>query len=125
MSFRQLKKSIKSAVSGLIYVFKNEQNFRIQVAVAIFVVIGLLALPLNKVEILIILSIIFAVLVMEILNTAIEKFADLLKPRLHFYVKSVKDIMAGATLLVSLCAMLIGLIVFLPYLVVLFKKVLF
>ena len=120
MKLKKFKKSCKSAGQGLIYVFKNEINFRIEISVAILVFIGLFLFPLTKTEVLWVLLMVFAVLIMEILNTAIEKFADLLKPRLHFYVKSVKDIMAGATLLMSLCAVLVGIIIFYPYLLTLF-----
>ena len=55
------------------------------------------------------------VLTMELLNTALEYFTDLLKPRLHQYVESIKDIMAGAVFLTSACAIVVGLLIFVPY----------
>ena len=114
-------KSLRDAISGLGLVFKNERNFRIQTVLAVAVFVAMFFFPLSKTEILLTTALVFAVLVMEILNTAIELFSDLLKPRLHHYVKSVKDIMAGAVFLTSLCALIIGLMIFLPHLIQLFR----
>ena len=58
---------------------------------------------------------------MEILNTALEYFTDLLKPRLHSYVYTIKDLMSAAVLVSSLGAVTVGLIIFIPYLVDFFK----
>jgi diacylglycerol kinase len=54
---------------------------------------------------------------MEILNTALEKFTDLLKPRLHHYVSYIKDIMAGGVLITAIGALVGGGLLFYPYLV--------
>jgi diacylglycerol kinase len=52
------------------------------------------------------------VLVLELLNTSIEHLVDLVKPRLNEYVKEVKDVMAGAVLLASVFAVIIGAVIF-------------
>lgn len=121
MSLKKLFKSLKDAVEGLGYVFKNEQNFRIQIIVAIITIVLTFYFPLTRPEILLVLSLIFAVLVMETLNTALENLADLLKPRLHHYVKNIKDIMAAAVLLTSLGAAVVGILIFLPHILDLFR----
>ena len=64
-----------------------------------------------------ILLLIFLVMILELINSAVEKFADVLKPRLDLQVQTVKDIMAGMVLLASLGAILIGLVIFYPHLV--------
>jgi undecaprenol kinase len=61
------------------------------------------------------------VLAMELLNTALEYFTDLLKPRLHHYVLVIKDTMAAAVLITSLGALIIGLIIFIPHFIRLIK----
>ncbi|MFH1291900.1 MAG: diacylglycerol kinase [bacterium] len=120
-SIKRLLKSFKSAGRGIVYVFENEQNFRIQIFVGILVMTMAVGFPLRTWEMILMILLILMVLIMEILNTALEKLNDLLKPRLHHYVYVVKDIMAGGVLLTSLVALLIGLIIFIPYLVKLFK----
>lgn len=121
MKINRFLKSFKDAFVGLKMVFKNERNFRVQVGVACLVFLAMAIFPLSNTEKLLTVAIIFAVLVMEIINTAIEIFLDLLKPRLHHYVKNVKDIMAGAVFLTSLCALIVGLMIYLPHLIKLFR----
>lgn len=56
------------------------------------------------------------VILMEIVNSSVERVTDVLKPRINGYVKEIKDIMAAAVMLSSLAALIIGLIIFLPHL---------
>lgn len=121
MPFHRFRKSFFDALSGLKYAFQNEQNFRAQSVIAFFVLVATFFFPLRQWEIILVITMALVVLVTELLNTAIERFTDLLKPRLHHYVKAVKDIMAGAVLLTSLGALVIGLIIFVPYFIEIFK----
>jgi diacylglycerol kinase len=116
MKINRLKKSLSDAIRGIVNVFQIEQNFRIQVLVAVFVVALMLVLRVSKAEMIVLLLLIVAVLTLELLNSALERFVDLLKPRLHLQVGAVKDIMAAMVLLVSLGALVIGLLIFWPYL---------
>lgn len=116
MSLRRLVKSFVDAVHGLKHVFKSEQNFRIQVLVGIFVFIAAIYFPLHNWEVILLILLVLLVLLVEILNTVFEYFSDLLKPRLHHYVGVIKDVMAGAVLLTSLVALIVGTIIFYPYL---------
>ncbi len=50
----------------------------------------------------------------KMLNTAIEKLTDMVSPEIHPKAKVVKDLAAGAVLMASIAAAVIGLIVFLP-----------
>lgn len=119
--FRRLYKSFSYALHGLVLTFKQEQNFRIQVVVGILVIAAALSLPLRGWELVVMIGLVMAVLVMELLNTVVEHFTDLLKPRLHHYVSTIKDIMAGAVLLTALGAAIIGILIFYPHLVNLVK----
>lgn len=117
MSVRRFGLSIKDALNGIKEAFKSEQNFRIQFVIALLVFLAAAFFPLKASETLLVILMVFFVLVMELLNTALEKFIDLLKPRLHYYAKVVKDIMAAAVFLTSLCALIVGLVIFIPYLI--------
>lgn len=121
MSLKRLLKSFVDAFHGLKYAFWHEQNFRIQIFLAFIVVALTLIFPLKIWEIIILILLIVAVLTVELLNTVLEYFADLLKPRLHHYVLVIKDMMAGAVLISSLGALAIGLIIFLPHFIALLK----
>lgn len=115
MNFRKLTQSFKNALKGVKYVFVNEQNFRLQVLGGILALILMWLFRLRKSEMIVILLLITIVLTLELLNSALEKFADLLKPRLSYQIEVVKDIMAAMVFLASLSALIIGLIIFWPY----------
>lgn len=65
----------------------------------------------------VILLLVLSVLILELLNSALEKFLDILKPRLQLHVARVKDIMAAMVLLASIGALVIGGMIFLPYII--------
>ena len=54
------------------------------------------------------------VFIAEMFNTAIEFLTDIASPEIHPKAKMVKDVAAGAVLIASLAAVLIGIIIFLP-----------
>jgi diacylglycerol kinase len=121
MSAKRFFQSFRDAYEGIRFAFEHESNFRFQLFAALVVLFFTAWLPLRGSELLLVLVMVFMVLVVELLNTAIERFIDLLKPRLHHYAKTVKDVMAGAVFLTSLAALIVGIIIFTPYVVRLFK----
>jgi undecaprenol kinase len=112
---RTLKKSFSYALKGFKYAWKHEQNFRLQSYAALFVVVLMLVLQVKAWEAVALIGVIIAVLVLELVNTVIEKFIDLLKPRLHHYSGVIKDLMASVVLLSSIGAVIVGVIIFYPY----------
>lgn len=116
MSLRRLLNSFADALRGLKHVFQSEQNFRIQILFGALVLVAAIYFPLPNWQVIVLILLILLVLLVEILNTVFEYFSDLLKPRLHHYVGVIKDIMAGAVLLTSLVALVVGVIIFYPYL---------
>ncbi len=109
-------KSFHVAIRGIILVWREERSFQIQTAVAALVIFLMLIAPLKSWERIILLLIIALVLILEILNTIVERFVDMVKPRLNSYVGVIKDMMAGAVLVMSFVAAIIGLIIFIPHL---------
>jgi undecaprenol kinase len=114
-SFKKLFKSFHYATRGLKYVLKNEQNFQIEILGAFFVIILMFIFPTRSLEKIALFIVIFAVLVMELINTIFERVVDILKPRVHPYAQLVKDVMAAAVLLSSIGAVIVGVIIFWPY----------
>lgn len=103
------------AWEGIRYALRHHRSFAIQVLVG-FLVIGLgLILGVTKTEWLILLLVVFAVLVAELLNTAVETALDYVAKEHHVDVKVAKDVAAGGVLVTAIGAVVIGLIIFLPY----------
>ena len=120
MKIKKLLTSFKNAFHGLVYVFKNEQNFRIQIFIAILVILGMFLFPLGKYEVIALLLLILLVLILELINSTFEIFIDVTRPRLHHKAKLIKDIMAGTVFISSLGALILGVIIFWPYIIELF-----
>jgi len=120
-SFQKLFKSFHYATRGLKYVLKHEQNFQIEILGGFFVIILMYLFPTRSLEKIALFIVIFAVLVMELINTIFERMVDMLKPRVHPYAQLVKDVMAAAVLLSSIGAVIVGIIIFYPY----FKELFF
>ncbi len=121
--FRSLLKSFSHAWRGLRLAFRTERSFRIQVAVAVMIMAALLLFPLAHEERIIILLAIAAVLVLELLNSTVERMVDLLKPRLNPYVGDIKDLMAGIVLIASIFAAMIGTLILWPHVRIIFSRV--
>ncbi|KKU48114.1 hypothetical protein A3H10_01710 [Candidatus Uhrbacteria bacterium RIFCSPLOWO2_12_FULL_46_10] len=115
-NLQRLVKSFRHAFHGLQYAWRAEQNFRIQVivAIAVFAVALYFKLSVARVVVLVMMSVI--VLALELLNTFFEKLVDLLSPRLHYAVGVLKDLLAAAVLVSSLGALIVGFLIFWPYL---------
>lgn len=112
---KNMTQSFRAAFRGLLRAFKGERTFRVMVTFALIVLILVSILPLTSAERLMLLLVTGLVLVLELLNTMVERFIDLLKPRLSTYVRDVKDLMAAAVLVAAVFAAMIGLIIFVPY----------
>lgn len=97
-------------------IFKEEQNFRIQILAGAVALTLMFVLPTRNWEKTALILVVSFVLVLELINSIFERVVDMMKPRVHFYVEAVKDIMAAAVFLASLAALAVGLIIFLPYL---------
>lgn len=117
MRITHLGKSVIHAWHGLTYVFRHEQNFRIQVFVGCVVALLAVVLGVRKAEYIVLGMLILAVLSLELINSALEKFFDVAHPRLRFHIGIAKDIMAGLVLMISLGALVIGGIIFWPYVI--------
>jgi len=114
---RRLYKSFIYAIRGLLKTFREEQNLRIQTTIGLLVVFLGFYFKISRFEWLALILVIGLVILMEIANSAIERVTDVLKPRINGYVKEIKDIMAAAVMLASIMAVIVGLIIFLPYLI--------
>ncbi|HBI97119.1 MAG: diacylglycerol kinase [Candidatus Falkowbacteria bacterium GW2011_GWC2_38_22] len=117
INLKRLVKSFKYAFKGLLKVFKEEQNLRIQAFFAMIVIVLALFFQINRLEWILLIFVISLVMLMELANSAVERIADILKPRIDDYVKEIKDIAAAGVMLSSFVAVIIGLIIFFPYII--------
>lgn len=117
MNVNQLFKSFRYAVRGFGHLWRSEQNFRIQIFAGAVALAAAWFFPLSTWQRITIVLLVAMVLVLEIINSVIERLADVLKSRLHPSVRDMKDMMATAVLLASLVALIIGVIILYPFVV--------
>lgn len=115
ISVKQFFRSLKRAWRGIGDVARSEQSFRIQLVVSALVLLLSAYLPLLMWERILLLLLIAAVLVLEIINSILERLADAVHPRLHPMIREVKDMMAGAVLLTSATAAIVGFVLLGPH----------
>lgn len=109
-------KSVGYALQGLRFALATQANFRIQV-VAALACIGLgLLWRISADDWRWAILAIALVLTAELVNTAFEHLCDVVQPELHASVRAAKDVAAGAVLVTSIAAAVIGVLVFWPYL---------
>jgi len=106
--------SFKYASAGLWFVVCTQRNFRFHLVATVGVLGlgGFLHLSLQSWAIL--LLTIGSVLGAEIVNTAAETLVDLASPDYHPLAKQVKDLAAGAVLLVAMVSIMVGLLILGP-----------
>lgn len=115
-----MKKFLKSfvyAFNGLTYTLKTQLSFQIECFVAVAVILLGWYLDLSHAEWLWISLAVALVLVLELLNTAIEVLVDLVSPEQNPKAGAVKDIAAGAVLMAALFSIVVGLFIFVPKLI--------
>jgi len=118
MSFVDLKKLVRSfkyASRGFWYSFRHEQNIRLHLFASLIVIILMVYFQVDLWQAIILFIVITMVLVLELINTIFERMTDMLRPRIHYYAEVIKDIMAAAVLVASIGAVIIGVLIFGPY----------
>ncbi len=114
-ALKLLQKSFKNAWRGLLTAFAEEMSFRVQIIAALVAGVMLLLLPLERWERSLLILCISAVLVLELLNSIIERFVDMVKPRVHEYARVVKDLSAAAVLIMAITAVVLAVLIFWPH----------
>ena len=107
-------KSFGYAFAGLIYAFKTQLNFKIHCLAAILVIVLGFYIKLSVAEWLWIACAITLVLVVELLNTAIEVLVDLVSPQQNQKAGAIKDIAAAVVLISALLSLIVALLIFVP-----------
>ena len=110
-----LIKSFKFAIEGIRLAYKYNRNIWIHSGFAIFAIILSLLLRITWFEFGLILVVILVVFVAEMVNTAIEEMVDLIVQEHREQARIAKDVAAGMVLVAAIGSVIIGLVVFLPY----------
>ena len=104
--------SFNYAFEGIIHVLRTQRNMRIHFLAALAVLVAAIAIGVSRVELMALLISIAFVLIAEMINTAIEGAVDVSTTSFDPNAKLAKDIAAGAVLIATVNAVVIGYLVF-------------
>lgn len=108
-------RSFRHARQGLYQAVAMENSFRLHLAIAVVVILILIGLRVKPIESAMIIFLISTILTLELVNTVVERFVDLLEPRVHPYVGVIKDLLAASVLITVVAAAIIGGLILGPY----------
>ena len=104
------------ALQGIWQAFLAERNMKIHFLATVTVIFAGWYFHVSAWQWLVLLLTIGLVLICEMFNTAIERVVDLCTSEYHPLAASAKNIAAGGVLIAAVIAVVIGGIIFLPYL---------
>lgn len=107
--------SFKYALEGIWVALKDEPNLLIHLVITLLVILLGFYFNISLFEWLILVLTFGLVISLELTNTAIEEAVDSFTESEHPSAKKAKDVAAGAVLIASITAVIIGLLIFLPY----------
>lgn len=105
---RDILGPFKVALNGLVHTFRTQRHMRFHLYVVLAVMLLGVFFGLRLREMLVLLFVISLVLVAEMFNSAIEATVDLVQPTYHPMAKFAKDIAAGAVLITTIIAVVVG-----------------
>jgi diacylglycerol kinase (ATP) len=109
---RKFWDAFNHAFNGITYATRTQPNMRIHLMVALLVLIAALLLRLERDYVVGLIVIVALVLGLELVNTSIETVVDMLTDEHHPLAKAAKDTAAGAVLVASIAAVIVGYLVF-------------
>ena len=115
-------RSLMFAIVGVKQFFSRDRNGKIQTVIGITAIILGFTVSLSSFQWLLVLFCIGLVISLEMINSAIEKYCDLVTTDFHPGIKIIKDVAAGAVLVASLMSLVIVLINFIHALVKLLNQ---
>ncbi|QPA30114.1 diacylglycerol kinase family protein [Thermaerobacillus caldiproteolyticus] len=116
-SWKREAKSFVYAWTGIVMAIKEESHMKVHLFFAFIAIVAAFIVNISKTEWLILLVTIGMVISLEMVNTALERVVDLTTQELHPLAKAAKDIAAGAVLVGAMISVIIGIIIFLPYII--------
>lgn len=111
---KRTTRKFTNAMKGMVVMVKEERSLWVHLFTTLVIVIMGVIFEIDTYEWIAVIIAIALVIGFEILNTAIEYLVDIVSFEYNVKAKKIKDVAAMATLVVTIAAVIIGLIIFLP-----------
>lgn len=110
-----IHRSFLNAFRGVFLMIKTERNFQIECIALLINLFLVFYFQLSSIDAALILIVSFGVLSAEIFNTAIERICDVIQPEFDKRIGFIKDVSAGAVILMAVISVIIGILVYWKY----------
>lgn len=107
--------SFNCAIDGILWAARTQRHMRYHCIVAVGVLLAGLIFKVSALEFILLVFGIVLVLFAELVNTACEALVDLISPEFHPLARRIKDVAAGAVLLVSVGVAIVGYLILAGY----------
>ena len=118
INIKRLIASFGFAFEGLAHALRNDQNLRIHIFVALVAIAAAFFFGVSELELVALILVICIVLIAELINTTVERIVDFMVQEHVPEAKIIKDVAAGMTLIAAISAVIIGIIIFAPKILV-------
>lgn len=108
-------KSCKYSLEGLKDTFKTERSFHLWFICFLGSILFAIVLQFTLRDYLLVMIIFSLILIVELLNTAIEHTVDLVTKEIHPLAKKAKDCGSAASFVITFLGILLGILILLPY----------
>ncbi len=114
MKRRTFWHSVRDAAIGFAFAVRSQRNVRIELTIAVLVVVTGACLGIGAGEWAILVLMMAGVVAAEVVNTAIEALVDLVSPQLQDRARIAKDAAAGAVLVMAVASIVVGVAILGP-----------
>lgn len=104
--------SFRYAINGIKDALKSEPNLRFHFLASLIVILSANYLRFNTTEFAVLILIISFVIVLELVNTIVEKLVDMYSKEISEEARIIKDISAGIVLFGAITSVVIGFLLF-------------
>lgn len=119
MKGQSVHKSFGYAFAGIFQAVRESRNFRLQIYIGAGAILAGKILGITHFEMLIVFMMTLLVLSAEMINSSLEEMTNLITTEHRQEAKIAKDVAAGMVLIVSFGAVILGIYIFLPYIILL------
>ena len=112
--------NIRFAINGIKIAWREEFSFKLEVCAALLISFLGWLLAISTIEWLIVIFMIGFVLSAEAFNTALEELCDKFQPEHDPHIGKIKDLAAAAVLISSITALIVGFVIYTPYVLAIF-----
>jgi diacylglycerol kinase len=105
----------REALSGILTALTTETNLQYHIVIAFSVLLTARQLNVTFTELIILVLVISMVISAELFNTSLERLCDKVQPQQDTLIRDIKDISAGAVLIIVIMSIVVGTVVFYPH----------